>query len=538
MIFVNNSLELVIRTMPIIERKSLDRLNSDDILYYDAGNLIKAGTRVGDNIPVLARYNVSFVTVISLSREEKSLLQGGKEKQYILDYIGKRKRKEHDDLKFNMKNTLQDFHEIFAETDRSFSISGKRTYLEENELLSRKLDPLNYNSVQAGSYKIIDRSKLKYVNDLLVRFQSFYDKLKPLEKGEKASRGSMGRLHVNSIRLNSYYDNSKLSKIGDSIVNQSIDTALLFLHTFTNINKKRIIEGRPFSESRWDPTQRKTDQGLFQYKPEMILEAALGVLLHNVGNAHRSIHQIISGKPMLSAKERKDRDRIRLLQKSVFILKHLLDREDISSISRMMCIMQRDYPDGTGYPLPNENRYLFEFVRLFQIIDFYDRMTNPVVSKTVFSRMDVINYIAENSGTYKYSPEKPQANPKFDSNLVDEFFNVLAPYDINEKVYLYQKGKRNHPLFVGKVVSYPDSHYPLVSVFKDEKNGRSYRDGTVFLHVPSSSLFLKNKDKTVRKKFQWIGDLEIYDKNTNAGNLDEYIDPVSGSVRPLKLSSK
>ena len=456
----------------------------------------------------------------------------------IYRLLSKKKRKYYDDIRFNLKNTLQDFHEIFSETDRAFSIPGKRNYLEENELFSRKLDSLNYESLQAGSSRLIDKHKLKYINDLLTRLQSFYDKLKPLESGSKEAKGTINRIHMNSIRLNSVYDNSKMTTIGDSLIYQSIDTAQLFIHTFNNINKKRIIEGRPFSESRWDPTQRKTKQGIFQYKPELILEAATGILLHNIGNAHRTIHQIISGKPILSSQSKNDLRKIKLIQKSVFLLKHMLDRDDISSISRMICMLQKDYPDGTGYPLPNENKYLFEFVRLFQIIDFYDSMTNPVISKSVFSRMDVIDYLIRNSGEYLYNAEKFEPQPKFDSSLVKEFLNVLAPFEINEKVYLYEKGKRNHPLFVGKVVSYPDSYHPLISLFKDERSGRTYHDGTVFIHIPSSSLYIKSAGKTVRKKHPWIENLEIYDKNVNSGNISEYEDPIAGNERPVKITRR
>ncbi len=520
--------------MPIIERKTLDRVNTEDVLYLDAGNLMKAGQKVGEKISSLAKYNVSHITVIAPTREERAALNDDKLKEHISNYIEIGKRKSHDDLRFNLKNTLLNFHELYSEKDRIFSIPGKRSYLETGDLLSAKIESLNYNHVQAGSFRLIDKYKLKYIGEIITKYQSFYDKLKPIEKGEKESKGAVNRIHMNSIRLNSMYDDSKLASLGDSLVNQSIDIALLFLHTFININKKRIIEGRPLSESRWDPSQKKSNQGIYQYKPELIFEAVIGALLHNVGEAHSLVHQIISGKPYFSDQSKNDQMKIKQIQKSTNVLKHLLDRDDISSITRMIAVMQKDYPDGTGYPSPNENRYLFEFVRLFQIIEFYDHMTNPVLSKTVFSRMDVINYIKENSGVYNYSGDKFVPQKKFDSMLVDEFLDILAPYEINEKVYLYEKKKRNHPMYVGKVVSYPDSYFPMVAILKDEKNNRAYRDGTVFMHIPSSTLFIKSKDgKIEKKKNTWISNLEIFDKNLNAGDILEYRDMIFGSERPL-----
>ena len=97
----------------------------------------------------------------------------------------------------------------------------------------------------------------------------------------------------------------------------------------------------------------------------------------------------------------------------MYVCTHLLDRQDISSISRMMCSMRRRYPDGSGIPPLNENKLLHEFVRMYQVIDFY----------------------------------------RFESKLVKEFLQVLKPYERGEKVYLYASGKRNEHLFVGRVFS-------------------------------------------------------------------------------------
>ncbi len=522
--------------MPIIERKALDNLTPDDILYLDAGNLIKAGQKVGNNVQVLANYNLTHITTVSLTREEIARHTGDDADKFLQDFIEKSRSHNYSDLKLSLKNNLMDLHVPFSEKDQSFSIPGKRNFLNDNDLLRKKLEPLNLNHVQAGSSRIIDKYKLKFTGDLLAKYQSFYDGLKPAEKGSQKTKDTIGRLHVNSIRLNSWYDETRLRTVGDSLVNQSIDIAMLFMHTFININKKRIIEGRPLSESRWDPTQKKTDRGVYQYKPELILEAAIGALLHNVGNAHHTVHKTVSGKPQLSADVKSDQHKIKNIQNAVNVLKHLFDRDDISSISKMICLLQKDYPDGTGFPAPNENKYLFEFVRLFQIVAFYDNMTNPVISRTAFSRMDVINYIIRNSGEYNYTGDKFKSQQKFDSALVREFLDVLAPYDINEKVYLYQKGRRDTHLFTGRVVSYSDSYIPLISILKDEKNNKLYRDGSLLMHIPSSSLIMRSKDKTERKQYPWVGELEIFDRMISSGDISMYSDPISGEVRPLHKS--
>ena len=64
-----------------------------------------------------------------------------------------------------------------------------------------------------------------------------------------------------------------------------------------------------------------------------------------------------------------------------------------------------------------------------------------------------------------------------------------------EKVYLYEKGKHNQHIFVGKVVSYPNSHDPLISILKDERKGKEYRDGSLFMHIPSSSMMVMKNGK-------------------------------------------
>jgi len=519
-------------TMPLIERKTLDRVKSDDILLFDAGNLIKSGQKAGGNAGQLAKFSVSFITVVTPTKEEKSRLFGRKIDQFLSNYIEKKYLAGSGELRFRLKETLLSLYIPYTEKDQSFFIPGKRNYLVENDLLQNKIESLNREQVAAGSSRLINKYKLKFAMDIITQFQSAYISLKLKAPGQKELPGHIQRMHMNSNRLNSWYDEARFRTMGDSLVNQSIDMALMYMHTFTNINKKRIEDEQPLSEARFDSSQRKAVNGLYQYKPEFILEATIGVLLHNLGLAHQSVHKIISSKPLHTG-DPAEKEKIKTIQQSVNVVRHLLDREDISSISKMICTMQKEFPDGTGFPSPNENKYLYEFVRLFHIISFYDQMTNPVLTKIPFSRIDVIEYMIDNSGEYKHSGDKYTSQPKFDALLLEEFLGVLAPYDINEKVYIYEKGKHNNQIFVGKVVSYPDSHIPLISILKDEKHGKEYHDGSVFLHISSSSMYVKKDGKTERKVYPWIAQLEIFDKKVDAGNLSEYEDPIFGKERIL-----
>lgn len=518
--------------MPIIERKTLDRVKSDDVLLYDAGNLIKSGQRAGDNVGQLAKFSVSFITVVTPTKEEKSRLFGRKIDQFLSNYIEKKYLAASGELRFRLKETLLSLYIPFSENDQSFSMPGKRNYLAVNDLLQNKVESLNREQVAVGSSRLLNKYKLKFVVDIMTQLQSAYNSQKLKVHGQKDLPGHIRRMHMNSNRLNSWYDETRFRTMGDSLVNKSIDMALLYMHTFININKKRIEDEQPLSEARFDSNQRKAVNGLYQYKPEFILEATVGVLLHNLGLAHQSVHKIISPKPLLTD-DPADKEKIKTVQQSVNVVRHLLDREDISSISKMICTMQTEFPDGTGFPSPNENKHLFEFVRLFHIVSFYDQMVNPVLTRIPFSRIDVIQYMIDHSGEYKYTGDKYTKQPKFDSLLLEEFLNVLAPFDINEKVYIYEKGKHNNQIFVGKVVSYPDSYIPLISILKDEKNGKEYHDGSVFLHISSSSMYLKKNGKTERKVYPWIGQLEIFDKKVDAGDLSDYKDHIFGKERIL-----
>ena len=335
------------------------------------------------------------------------------------------------------------------------------------------------------------------------------------------------------VRIPSKYDGDRMSLSGDAVVWHAVNTALYFLVTMININKKRTLEGRPSSEKRFDPDMKTDTNTVFRYSEEWIQEGVLGVCLHAIGLSYKAVHALLPSTD-LSPERANDRRKIQLLKRCLYTAKHLTDRQDISSIARMLISLQYNYPDGTGYPPPFENKFLHEFARLMHIIDFYDEMTQATVWRTVYSRMDVINYIKQHSGIYSYKTDGEDLNSRFDSTLLKEFLNILAPWDIGEKVYLYPDRTRNCHMFVGRVHSYMDSHIPVISILKNEKTGKEYRDGEVLFYIPQSLTLLAKDGKIVKKtKLDWIGRLELFDLNCNAGNIWEYTDVLFGKERPL-----
>jgi hypothetical protein len=323
--------------------------------------------------------------------------------------------------------------------------------------------------------------------------------------------------------------------VGNALPWQMVDCALYFLVTMININKKRSVRGYPLSEARFDPATKTSDTTVYQYRQEYIVEAAMGVLLHGIGFSHASVHRLLSTKPLLDGDDNVTRKKIRTLQRNINVARNLLrNRSDLSSISRMMVAMQKEYPDGTGFPPLNENRFIHEFIRLMHIITTYDELTNPVLSKVAYSRMDVIDYLLKHSGPYEYEGEKFVKQKRFDRSLLLEFLDMLAPFELGEKVYLFMPGSSDVPRFVGRVFSYVDSYIPLISILHDERNGKRYHYGQLLFHIPRSLAMVMEQGKVKKKNtIEWIGKLSIHDVSVNPGTIDEYNDYIFGKERAL-----
>ncbi|MBN1646680.1 MAG: hypothetical protein JW874_01490 [Spirochaetales bacterium] len=525
--------------MPIIECKNLERLHSEDILIEDAGPLIKAGQKIGGRAEELARHKAGVYKVISLTKEEKDrLLIDDSVEKNIQEKINRRNSGRMHQLRDRLRELLLDLHTPFDEQQSLFSIPGKKSHIEADALLENEVDTLYRLEITAGANRIINKYKYKFITDVLREIYELLDKFKLREKGQREAKGLMPRATMYSIRLNSRYEGERFSMLGDSTVNQAIDTTLCFLYAAINLNKARTAQGAPLSEDRFDPDKHTDANTKYQYKKELLVDAAAGILIHNIGFSHAGIHRLFSAKPVMAEWSNDSKERIRKIQRHINVAKNLVDSLDISSITKMMVNLQRDYPDGTGFPYLNSNKYKHEFLRLFQIIDFYDQMTNPFCCPTVYSRQDVLEYIEKNSGKYIHNSYKFEASPRFDIDLFEEFLNILAMYEPGEKVYLYDRKNRSQHLFVGKVHSYTDSYIPLISILKDEKKNREYKDGQIFFSIPSSEAWLRQDGGLTRQKFNWVKDLIIIDKNLDPGNMNEYEDLFYGKIRPVSKHYK
>ncbi len=525
--------------MPSIVYKSLDRLIPKDVLLVDAGALVRSGKEIEDRtIKELAKHKVAYVPIISLSYEDKhkKVISGNNMdlENTIQEIIQENEETRFIELKKRLKEKINSIYVPFDESESIFHARGKKKQITKDKLLERDPGPLYRDDITAGSQSILKPNDLAFIIEIVKQLFKGIEPLTYLGPETQSKKNTIKRLHLDSIRLHSFYDNDRLRIFGDATSWQAVDIALYLMYAITNLNKKRITQGCPVADARFDPDKPVHIDTEVQYQYGRILDAIIGILFHNIGFSHKSIHSILSAKPILDRDNHLDKQKIRVLQRNLYVCSHIMDRQDISSISNMMCTMRYRYPDGTGFPPLNENRFLHEFVRLFQIIEFYDEMTHPVLAKVPFSRMDVINYMKEHSGEYKYNYGKFIPQAKFDTKLFDEFLQILKPWEINEKIYLYKGKKRNDHILVGRVYSYLDSYIPLISILRDEKRNKNYTFGELLFYIPKSLAFFQKKGKIVKKiQYDWIKQLEIFDKSINAANISEYEDLLYGEKRVL-----
>ncbi|HEB32546.1 MAG TPA: hypothetical protein ENI15_17010 [Spirochaetes bacterium] len=523
--------------MPSIERKSIDRIGSGDRVLVDVSTFSRAGRVLDEKaVRLLGAHKVLNVLTISLNYEDQEKLKdpGTNVDEERIISGGIEKRTNHlMKLRYRLLEKVKTFYMPFRETQPAFVVKGKKRHITLGTLLEQEPGPLYDMEIKTGSQVLMPPNDVKYIMEIVKAIYGEMDRmLKPHTEG---SNKKARRLCLNSIRLQSTYSNARLQTVGDALPWHAVDTALYFLYVVLCINKKRIIEGRPISLARFDPDKKSDMTETFQYPQEFLIDAVMGILLHNIGFYHDKIHQVVSSKPILSFDDSNSQDKIRMLQKSYFVTRNLLkNRDDISSISRMMCANQYEYADGTGYPPINDNKFLHEFIRLFQLVDFYDEMTNPAIGRVPYSRMDVLGYIDDNAGVYKFNREKVAPQKRFDKILFNEFLELLAPYDIEEKLYVYTNANAGENIFVGRVHSYLQSHIPLISILKDERNGKQYPSGQLLMFIPAGLIMQAKGGKILKKTpLDWLKDLKIYDKMVDPGDISAFYDNILGKLRVL-----
>lgn len=519
--------------MPSIELKSIDRVGEGERLLLDAGVYAKAGTPADERIiKHLGRHRVRVVPTLSLSYEEQKSEKD--EDQLIREFL-ESQNGPFSTVRIRLYEKLKSCYVPFSEADGAFQNPGKKKQIVKGVLLEPRPEKLYLADIDAGSRAILPEASVRYLRDALTSLYAMLSKLTVRNRETRGKKRRIPRIGYHTIRLQTRFDGDRIATVGDAHVHHALDCACYFLTAMININKERILAGAPLTEKRFDPNSSVEKDTLFQYSQDFIVDASLGVLLHALGFSQAEVHRTVSTSTLIDGVSAAEQRRIKTLQRNVTVVKNLIrDRHDISSITRMLLLMQKLFPDGSGYPPPNENRHLHEFVRLFQLIAAYDELTNPVTSHTPFSRMEVIQHLRRNSGAYLYDRERFTPQARYDASLLEGFLQILAPYEAGEKVYLYNGDRRNAFLFVGRVHSYLEEPIPLISILKDERSGKTYPFGRLVFHIPSASGFFMEKGKVIKRiQAEWIGKLQIHDRMLNPGRMSEYQDLLYGNEMPL-----
>lgn len=240
----------------------------------------------------------------------------------------------------------------------------------------------------------------------------------------------------------------------------------------------------------------------FFYAEDMILQAALGSLLHSIGLMHITILENIGNKISLKDKNLKEHHKLKIehLEKNINIAKNLFRiREDISAITKMIISGQKDYLDATGHPQLKINKFIHELVRIFCIVDTYDELVNPIITKESASPLEAVKFLIENSGKYYWSRKEPKEqtkNKKFDIKMLENFLTILAPFDYGQIVHVNKKNN-NENLFQAAVMEYKTSIIPNLSIIN--KKNQTYKIEEIIMDLENKEILIKDANGNYKK---------------------------------------
>jgi hypothetical protein len=121
---------------------------------------------------------------------------------------------------------------------------------------------------------------------------------------------------------------------------------------------------------------------------------------------------------------------------------------------------------------------------------------------------------------------------RFDSDMLEEFLWVVAPYNVGEIVHICPKDRPEQADFIGQVYAYFDSPIPMVSILKDVRTGQDYNFGKMIWNLATKQIFLMEGNNIKKKTIaSWLGDYKIMDLSLEAQSMDQYQDRLYGQYR-------
>ncbi|UPA11896.1 hypothetical protein [Borrelia venezuelensis] len=478
------------------EIKKVEDLTEKDIIFSNIGNMAKLSTRVNEkiitflnkgnvlHIPVINNYeNIPHDKLINTINEE------------ILN-------NEINSLKEELIEALKDIYKPFSEKDKMFTISGRKTLINLNTLMEKEPDPIYLKEIIEGSFKILPKHKIISIQKILLKIYDYFDFQKIIDKDNLNNTKTIKKLYLHSIRRDYEFCREQVKTEGDSILIHAIDTTIYFLTTIAQLNKERAAKDAPRSTSKFFiDKSHYTEFTEFFYDNDIILQAALGVLLHPIGLMHITILQKLREKISLKNKDTKEKymSKIEILEKSINISKNLFRmREDISAITKMIINGQKSYLNIKNRAETTTKKFTHELIRIFCIIDTYDEMVNPIIIKEPVNPLEAIKFLAENSEQYYWTKDNPEEylkNKKFDVEMLKNFLKVLAPFDYGTIVDVYIKDC-NEPLFKAVVLKYTIGILPIMSIIKHKD--KSYKIGDILLNLESREIIIKGQNGEIK----------------------------------------
>ncbi|WP_156810000.1 hypothetical protein [Spirochaeta africana] len=518
---------------PVVQRKTVGSLRPGDLLLMDASVSVRAGQAADDKTTAfLLRHRCTTVPVV----------QGITDQQTAADLLPRLQGPFHA-LRMRLVEKLKNIYTPYHETETAFCAKGKKKQISDGILFERDPGPLYQPDIDAGSYDLLTPADLTSLQQELSQLYDGLERMTYRGPGVKPGKRSIPRVHFDSIRVGTQFQGERVAFVGDALPWHCVDTAIWFMVAMINLNKERLERGIPYSDTRFDPnsTTQITDE--VRYRPEIIQSAALGILLHAIGFAHRDVHQLLCAMWTRTLETGRystiadiAQSDARLLQKQYFAVRNLLrNRDDIPPVARMMVNLQYDYPDTCGYPAPFENRFLHEFIRMFHIIDSYDTLINPVYPQQPAQKQMALEYIRRNAGSYVYSPEGYRPTQRFDFDLYCRWLHIMAPYYRYELLHLCRPEDPDTPLYIVQVHSYSTSHLPVFSVRQDQQQ-RRYPFGALLLSLEHSVLMsIRDGQVTGRKKLDWAGDLVVREPAVGTSPVEGH--PLYESERNLSRNT-
>ncbi|UER68005.1 hypothetical protein LKV13_01015 [Borrelia sp. BU AG58] len=483
--------------MILKEVKRIEDLTEDDIIFSNIGNLSKLSARVNDRIiKALREGNVSHIPVINNYTNIPH--------EKLVDMVNEELlSNEVNFLREDLIQALKDIYKPFSEKDKMFILAGKKRLINLNILMEEDPDSIYFKEIVEGSFKILPTHKVMSIQKLLLEIYNYFDLQKIRSKDSLSDAKTTKKLYLHSIRRDWNFFNEKVRISGDSVLLHAIDTTIYFLITIARLNKERAAKDAPRSSAKFFIEKGYYTQFTeFFYDNSIIIQAALGVLLHPIGLMHATILQELKDKISLKNKETEEKYKLKVenLAKSINVSKNLFRmREDISPITKMIINGQKNYLNSKNHVDMKIKKFTHELIRIFCIIDTYDEMVNPIAVREPVNPLEAVEFLFQNSAKYHWDAGESDGhlkNKKFDLEMLRIFLKILAPFDYGEILNVWTKDC-NEALFKVVVFDYNMGLLPILSVI--EKKDKFYNVGDVMLDLESKEIIIRSEKGEVKK---------------------------------------